>query len=78
VAEANLTPPSDQPDVDGAARVGGGPPRNRRQPRRRASGGGLSDLVIVPAVLVLGCVLEFVRSPSALLHPQLFGEDGAE
>jgi hypothetical protein len=33
---------------------------------------------MVPVVLVLGGLLEFARSPGALLHPQLFAEDGAD
>src|ERR1700687_182048 len=51
---------------------------NSRRTRRtnRARRLGPSDLIVVPAMLVVGCLVTFARDPSVILHPQLWAEDG--
>ena len=38
---------------------------------------GPSDRFVLPLVLVSGCLVAWARSPSVILHPRLYAEDGA-
>ena len=56
-----------------AATAPGSRPAHRRA---RAAWSGPPDLLLLPLVLVGGCLLAWVRSPAVLLHPALWAEDG--
>ncbi len=48
----------------------------REGPKHRKRRAGPPDALLLPAVLVVGCLITFARAPTVIIHPQLWAEDG--
>jgi hypothetical protein len=62
--------------VRGGALAPTDPDLRSDQPRHRKKRTGPSDLLVLPLVFIVGCLLTLLRSPSAVLQPELWAEDG--
>jgi hypothetical protein len=52
------------------------PDARTNRPQHRTRRTGPSDFLVLPTVFIVGCLLTLLRSPSTLLRPELWAEDG--